>query len=351
MTERGAEADALAAAMAAGELRLITGYEDVRAALRDPRLSPRSFTDDMVAAGLSTGTAHQLTPLFRRHGDEHKRHRALLSAAFTPRRVERLRPVAAEVAGRLADELVAIGPGHITAEVFDEVFAARLPAEVFAVLFGLPVEDRDRLAAWANDLALAFFGLGDPAAVPVVEAAADGLRAYSQALVSDRRARPGDDLVSHLLAAEIDGERLGEDDLVATITGFIFAGSETTRRQLGAMVVAFGAHPAAWSRLRSEPALVPTAVEEVLRLHGIVPGLTRVDVDTGERLAVVFVTANRDPVAFPEPEAFDVARAGADAHLTFGWGPHFCLGAGLARVELTEALRALLERFPAPPTG
>lgn len=327
------------------DLHLVTGYEEVRATLRDPRLSPRSFTDDMVAARLSVAAAHQLTPLFRRHGEEHRHHRALLAAAFTPRSVERLRPVAADVAGRLADELVVAGPDGS----FDEVFAARLPAEVFAVLFGLPVGDRDRLAGWANDLALAFFGLADPASVAVVERAASEMRAYSLELVAARRAEPGDDLVSHLLAAEIDGRRLDDDDLVATITGFIFAGSETTRRQLGELMTAFAAHPEAWARLRAEPDLVPSAVEEVLRLHGIVPGLTRVDLETGERLAVVFVTANRDPAAFDDPDRFDVARPDADAHLTFGWGPHFCLGAGLARVELTEALRALLDRFPAPP--
>jgi hypothetical protein len=324
------------------DLRLVTGYEDVRAALRDPRLSPRSFTDNMIAGGLSVETAHQLTPLFRRHGEEHRRHRALLASAFTPRRVERLRPVAAAVAGRLADDLVAAGPGAD----FDAVFAARLPAEVFAVLFGLPVEDRDRLAAWANELALAFFGIGDADTVARVEAAAADLRAYSRALVADRRDRPGDDLVSQLLEAEIDGERLGDDDLVAIITGFIFAGSETTRRQLGALVAVFADRPDDWRRLGEDHALIPTAVEEVLRLHGIVPGLTRVDVETGERLAVVFVTANRDAAAFEDPERFDIARAGADAHLTFGWGPHFCVGAGLARVELTEAVRALVERFP-----
>jgi cytochrome P450 len=326
----------------------------VRSLLRDRRLSPRSFVDDMLAAGLSRQTAEQLTPLFRRDGDEHRHHRALLSAAFTPRRVERLRPIAAEVAGRLADGLVARGGRGD----FVEAFATPLPSEVFAGLFGLPPEDRDRLARWSAVVAQAFAPLTGPEQVAAVESAAADLRAYCGALVARRRAEPADDLVTHLLEAEVDGERLDDTEVIATMSGFIFAGSETTRRQLTALISVFAAHPYSWERLAAAPDGVDTAVVEVLRHRSIVPALSRVAVEPfehddlelapGGRLLASFETANHDPAVFDDPQTFDVERANAAEHVTFGWGPHFCLGAGLARLELQESLRALLARFGPP---
>lgn len=328
--------------------------ERVRELLRDRRLSPRSFVDDMRAAGLSQETTEQLTPLFRRDGDEHRRHRSLLSAAFTPRRVERLRPVAADVAHRLASELATLPPPA----PFVATFASALPPEVFAVLFGLPADDRDRLATWSGSVGLAFMPGLAARQVDEVERAAAELREYCRDLIARRRAEPADDLITHLLEVEVDGERLDEREVVATMSGFIFAGSETTRRQLTALVLAFAQHPDAWSRVAADPDLVPTAIEEVLRRHGIVPGLSRLAVERfeheglvrepGTRLLLSFDAANRDPEAFPDPDVFDVGRADAGEHVTFGWGPHFCLGAGLARVELQEALRALVSRFGPP---
>jgi cytochrome P450 len=195
-------------------------------------------------------------------------------------------------------------------------------------------------------------------AVDAVEAAAAGLREYCAELIERRRSEPADDLVTHLLEVELDGHRLDDREVIATMSGFIFAGSETTRRQLTAMVLAFADHPDSWRRLVDEPDLVPLAVEEVLRRHGIVPALSRLAVEAlehddlllleGDRLLLMFDTANRDPAVFDDPDTFDVGRTNAGEHVTFGWGPHFCLGAGLARVELQEALTALLERFGPP---
>jgi cytochrome P450 len=338
---------------------MVLAYDHVRTTLRDRRLSSRSFTDDMRASGISETTAHQLTPLFRRHGDEHKHHRALLAAAFTPRSVERLRPVAAATAGRLAHEL-AVASDEAGGGWTDLVpaFAAPLPPEVFAVLFGLPVSDRDRLGRWASAVAKAFILANGPDDVAEIEAAAAELRDYGRDLIADRRARPADDLVTGLLAAEIDGQRLDDDEIVATISGFIFAGAETTRNQLMELVVAFARRPDAWRRVQADADLVPGAVEEVLRHRGIVPGLTRVAVEPFEdaeleverdgRLLVSFAAANHDAAHFEDPGSFVIDRANASEHLSFGWGPHFCLGAGLARVELQESLLALTARF-APP--
>jgi cytochrome P450 len=335
-------------------------YDAVRSTLRDRRLSPRSFVDDMLAAGITPRTAEQFTPLFRRDGEEHRQHRALLSAAFTPRSVEQMRPVAQTVAERLADDLAAAGEPC----PFVATFAAPLPAEVFAVLFGLPPEDRDRLGRWAASVSRAFAPLLDADAVAEVEQAGAELREYCSALMDRRRREPADDLITRLLDAEVDGHRLDDDEVIAVMSGFIFAGSETTRRQLTVMLAAFAERPAEWERVAADPELIAGAVEEVLRHRPIVPGLTRVavddyrhhgdapgkeiELDPGERLMVSFLTANRDPQHFEHPDRFDIERENAGDHVTFGWGPHFCMGAGLARVELQEALRVLSARFGPP---
>jgi len=146
--------------------------------------------------------------------------------------------------------------------------------------------------------------------------------------------------------------------VIAMITGFVFAGSETTRRQLTAAVAVLAEHPASWDRLAGDPGLLPTAVDEILRFRPIVPGLTRraeepfdredLAVAPGGRLLLSFTSANRDPARFERPDELRIDRSDADAHVTFGWGPHLCVGAGLARLELAEALGALTARF-APP--
>ena len=333
---------------------MVLSWEAVRDVLADRRLSPRCFTTDMIDNGISEETARQLTPLFGRHGEAHRSFRALLSAAFTPRSVEALRPVAAAVAAELADDISA-GGGTCS---FVADFAAPLPPRVFAAMFGLPVADADQLGAWADVVARAFLPAIDPAHVADIEQAAAALRRYSEAVIAERRAEPADDLVTRLLDAEVDGERLADEDVVAMISGFIFAGAETTRRQMTATVAVLAEHPAVWERLADDPDLVPGAVEEALRHRPIVPGLSRVaeepfgrdglDRAPGDRLVVSFDAANHDPAHFEDPQRFDVERTEAASHLTFGWGPHFCVGAGLARMELAEGLRALVERFGPP---
>ena len=333
---------------------VVLGWQANREALADRRLSPRSFVDDMLASGLSPTTAAQIAPLFGRHGSDHRHLRAVLSTAFTPRKVEQLRPAARSIAERLTDGIEAAGGRcELVAS-----FAEPLPPEVFAILFGLPVEDRDRMAGWASAIARAFTLRMEADDVAAVETAASEMRTYGRERIASSRAAPGDDLVSRLVEAEVDGHRLSDDDVIAMITGFVFAGSETTRRQLTAAVQLLAEHPDDWERLAAEPALLPTAVDEILRFRPIVGGLTRraeepfdrqdLSVEEGDRLLLSFTTANRDPARFDQPDDFDVGRADAHAHLTFGWGPHLCVGAGLARVELAEGLGALTTRFGPP---
>lgn len=344
---------------AGAPLPIALSHDGVREVLRDRRLSPRVFTTDMIEAGLSEQAARQLTPFFRRHGDEHRAFRGLLSAAFTPRRVEHIRPKAATVAARLADGIAARGGRcELVADL-----AAPMPPEVFAALFGLPAGDRDRLAGWGNTVIAAFSLPLTPEELEAVETACAEMREWCLALIAARRAAPGDDLVTHLTEAEVAGERLTDDEIVEVITGFVFAGSETTRRQITAMVALFAEHPGQWERVTADASLIPGAVEEVLRLRPIVPGMTRVAVDPyehrgldlapGDRLVASFLTANLDDATYDDSDRFWLERPNADTHVTFGWGPHFCVGAPLARLELQEVLRALTARFgpPALPDG
>ena len=332
----------------------VLGWEATREVLTDRRLSPRSFVDDMVANGLSPATALQVTPLFSRHGEDHRHLRAVLSKAFTPRKVEELRPATRAIAERLAGGIAEAGG---RCEVV-AAFAEPLPPEVFALLFGLPVADRARMGTWAAAIAPAFQAAPTPEDLAAVEQAAAQMRAYGLERIAASRAAPGDDLVTRLLEAEVDGERLTDDQVVAMITGFVFAGAETTRRQLTAAVQLLAEHPDAWERLAADPDLLPTAVDEILRLRGIIPALTRraeepfahddLELAEGGRLLLVFTSANQDPNRFTDPGSFVVDRADAHAHVTFGWGPHVCVGAGLARLELAEGLRALTSRFGPP---
>jgi cytochrome P450 len=333
---------------------VVLTWDASRAVLTDRRLSPRSFVDDMVAGGLSRSTALQVAPLFSRHGDDHRHLRAVLSKAFTPKSVEQVRPATRTIAERLAEGIAASGESC----EFVAAFAKPLPPQVFAILFGLPVEDSDRLARWAATIALAFDPSMPPEHVALVEEAAAEMRAYGLERIAISRDHPGDDLVSRLLEAEVDGHHLSEDDVIAMITGFVFAGSETTRRQLTAAVQLLAECPDAWERLAAEPDLLPNAVEEILRHRGIISGLTRraeqpfehddLSVAEGGRIMLAFDMANRDPSRFEEPGSFVVDRPDAHAHLTFGWGPHLCVGAGLARLELNEGLGALTRRFRPP---
>jgi cytochrome P450 len=197
-----------------------------------------------------------------------------------------------------------------------------------------------------------------PEEVALVEEAAAELRAYGLERIAASEGAPGDDLVTRLVQAEVDGRHLSEDDVVAMITGFVFAGAETTRRQLTAAIQVLAEHPADWERLAADPDLLPGAVDEIMRVRGIVPGLTRraeepfvqedLVLDEGGRVVLSFTAANQDPERFEDPAEFVLDRPDAHAHLTFGWGPHLCVGAGLARLELAEALRALTARFGPP---
>ena len=281
---------------------------------------------------------------------DHDRLRGLLSSAFTPRQVARVRPITLEIAARLADEAALA----VQVDLYD-AFAQRLPLQVICSLLGIPSIDHALVGEWTEALSLATATPTEPARRDADRAmlAFDG---YVGALVAERRVRPGDDLLSELIAVEEDGDRLSKDELVAMVVQLLYAGHETTRNLIGNGLFTLLQNPGELARLRSNPGLLPRAVEEMLRYEPPILFVSRVAladvelagvrVQKGDLIHLGLASANRDPEAFEEPDRFDVGRA-ENRHLTFGWGMHFCLGASIARMEGRVAFETLLRRFPA----
>jgi pentalenolactone synthase len=228
-----------------------------------------------------------------------------------------------------------------------EALSFPLPVLVICELLGVPFEDRDRFRVWSQDAS----GLTDRAAAT---AAAGALVGYMAELIGRKRRAPGEDVLSDLLLAEDSG--LGEEQVAFIAAALLFAGHETTvaRIDIGALLLM--AHPDQRDLLRRDPDAVPRAVEEILRVAapaGVgVPRYARADIDiggvtirSGDAVLLTGTSANRDPAAFPDPHRFDIRRD-PNPHLSFGYGPHYCIGAGLARVELREVFAALPARFP-----
>jgi cytochrome P450 len=280
---------------------------------------------------------------------DHDRLRELLSRAFTPRQVARVRPITGEIASQLASEAARAGE----VDLYD-AFAQRLPLQVICQLLGIPSIDHAEVGEWTAALSLA-------TATPTPEARVAADRAmlafddYVGRLVAERRARPGDDLLSALIGVEAQGERLAKDELVAMVVQLLYAGHETTRNLIGNGLFTLLRSPAELARLRGDPALLPRAVEEMLRYEPPILFVSRValaDVELagvavrkGDLVHLGLASANRDPEHFADPDRFDVGRV-ENRHLTFGWGMHFCLGASIARMEGRVAFETLLARFP-----
>ncbi|WP_432168394.1 cytochrome P450 [Streptomyces sp. bgisy031] len=282
-------------------------------------------------------------------GERHDRIRRALQRGFTRRRIDSLRPQMRSVATRLIDALADRDPFDLVAD-----FSTIYPLEVLCALMGVPAQDIDRFGAWTIDLGLlARFPL-EPHMVRI-DAAITGLREYFRGLLARRHRQPGEDFVSTLIAAQKETGRLTEDELHGALLNLLFAGQDTTRYQFGWVVQLLLQHEE-WERLDAAPDRVPCAIEEAMRLEPTLHILLRkvvTDVEycglvlpAGTLLAVNTYAANRDPAAFPDPHRFDVMRANAHRHLGFGHGGHLCLGHGLARTEMAEALTLFVERLP-----
>jgi cytochrome P450 len=333
---------------------LIVGYEEALAALNDPRISK----DMQAAMALAGGVVAEGLPgpAFARHmlavdPPDHTRLRRLVAAAFSVRRVESLEPEVTSIVAGMLDAIAAQGPGAVVDLVAS--FAFPLPFTVICQLLGVPETWR---APFGQSLLAMLVPTRTPEEFAEAKRASDEVVTTLGELVAEKRHEPDDALVSALIAARDGEDRLTEQELMSTIFQLIIAGHDTTSSLIGNAVVAFLLHPEQLERLRNDPALLPAAVEEIIRYDAPVPHSTfryvpeaieigGVTIPAGEQIIVNMAAANRDDSHYAQPDEFNIARPNG-RHLGFGHGIHFCLGAPLARMEGRVALGELFRRFP-----
>lgn len=314
------------------------------AVLKDPRFLA---ADLLAMQGLDRGPVWEWWSrvMFSRNPPDHTRLRRLVARAFTPRAVEALRPRIHELTAGLLEPALDGEEIDVMASI-----AHALPAAVMAELMAIPPSDQEVFRDWTTDIGLVFGAATDPDVRRQVEVALAALTDYVHRLIAERTAAPGADLLSTLIAVEEDGDQLSAQELVDLMLNLLFAGHDTTRGAVGATYWLFGRHPEQLDRVRASTALVPNAVDEILRYEPITFGTARqaaadIELDgylvpAGMPIAVCLVAASRDPRRYDRPDEFDVTRPDIRPP-TFGAGIHYCLGAALARVELEETVRLL----------
>ncbi|WP_406197958.1 cytochrome P450 [Kitasatospora sp. NBC_01560] len=338
---------------------LAVGYAAADRVLRDPAFAPEdvegSALRDLAVARHSSVTLLGRS-ILQRSAADHARVRSLIASSFNARRVAALRPAVGAAVGRLLDDMAELGADGSPVDFMD-AFAFRLPVEVICELLGVPARDRRPFRGLAGSLTAALELVQDLDELTAADEAADELSGYFTALVAERLARPRDDLVSDLARTAVDAPgRISGAELLANLVLLLVAGFETTTNLLGNGLALLLHHPQAMDGLRTgalDPALF---TDEVLRHDSPVQLTTRIATAHGLRVAgvpapagslvlVLLAAANRDPARYDRPEVFDPGRTDS-LPLSFGGGPHFCLGSRLARLEAELAVPALLDRFP-----
>ena len=281
---------------------------------------------------------------------KHSGLRKLVNEGFTPKMIRRMEPHVRGIAAAIVDKIATKGECDFVLDV-----AMELPLQVIAELIGIPQEDRHKIYRWSNQM----IAVGDPEYSPdmdtATKAAAD-IFAYSSQLTADRRENPKDDLITVLLNAEVDGEKLEDMELNIFFLLLAVAGNETTRNLIAGGMLAFFEHPDQWQRLKDDPSLMPTAVEELLRWISPIMYFRRTaskdtvihgqQIKAGDKVTIWYGSANRDPDAFENADTFDVGRE-PNAHVALGaGGPHYCLGASLARLEIRLMFEEITKRLP-----
>ncbi|TDV57455.1 cytochrome P450 [Actinophytocola oryzae] len=333
---------------------LVTGYDNVVAALKDGRLLAANATQGFER--LTAAEQETLRPLrmsidmWMGHTttEGHHRFQQLLKRYFTPSTVNGLRPRVRALTGELLDAVADRGRMDVVRDL-----AYPLPADIIAEMFGMPRGDRERLRAWSRQLGVVFRN-PDTAQFLVSQDNVLEMQDYLRGIVAARRAEPGDDLISMFVGAEREG-LVTEDEIVANCGLLLFAGHETTANLVTRGLHTLLNHPDQLALLRARPELNRYAVEEMLRHAGPVVTVVRQtvapvvvdghEIPVGQHLFLAVYSANHDPAVFPDPMRFDITRKN-NRHVAFGIGAYYCLGAALARVETDECLRLLLDRFP-----
>jgi hypothetical protein len=335
----------------------ILRYEDVANGLRDVRLPASRLKP--VYGRLPQALQEKYAPLFHFLGvwtllldpPEHTKLRKLISAAFAPKLINALRPKVQE----RVDELIAAVAGKGQINVIADL-AYPLPAIIIADMLGLPPEDRDKCKEW-SDIMAGFFGA--PQMTPeIIERTQQGIlamNAYFKALLDQRRIEPKEDMITSLLQAEVEGEKLSEDEVLATCEMLIFGGHETTMHLIANAMIAFMQNPDQTKLLLQQPELIENAIEEALRYDAPVQRITRASlaevevggqvIPAGQRVFLMLGAANHDPLQYESPEKFDITRKNIK-HMSFGYGIHFCIGSTLGRMEAQIAVGAMLQRLP-----
>ncbi|HVA06246.1 MAG TPA: cytochrome P450 [Acidimicrobiales bacterium] len=337
---------------------LLTRHADVAAVLRDNRFSSNSRHQDNFEQFVQLADAVGLTDLLDLFGrvmlfadpPDHTRLRRIAGKAFTVRAVQEMRPRIACIVDGMLDAVDDDGGTELV-----EALAFPLPVTVISDMLGVPTEDHEQLRAWTREAVKALDPVDDPMVLFPAAQAMREMRQYFHELVDVRRAAPGADLLSALIAAEDDGDRLSHDELLDTAILLFGAGHETTVNLISGGALNLLRHPDELDRLRQDPSLITTAVEELLRFGPPVQLTARiatVDADVagqlitkGTEVVAMIASANRDPSVFTDPDRMDIGRT-ENPHIAFGGGIHHCLGAMLARIEGQEALGRLVNRHP-----
>jgi cytochrome P450 len=326
-------------------------YDAVRTVLRDRRFRQQEAMG-LAIKGVTSGPLWDRAAgaLLSLDGEEHHRLRKLVVRAFTPACAARLRGAMTDVITELTDPVAAAGQCDVVADI-----ARPYPIPIICELLGTPHQDWQLFSAWADDI-FRIFNMTPAADAPDILRALDELDAYLDQLADRRRHALSDDLISNLIRAEEDGDRLTHQELLMIAGSVLTGGTDTTRNQLAAAVQVFCDHPDQWALLAARPDLAPQAVEEIMRHTPIAFGVLRTAVEDVELAGVhipagtsVFATAasaNRDSSVYPDPDRFDITRQPEEPMLTFGGGIHYCLGVHLAKAELAEALTVLARRMP-----
>jgi cytochrome P450 len=336
----------------------VLSYRLVRSVLRDTRFQiPPGM--NLLVQGITSGPLWDkvVNSLLCLEGDAHHRLRSLCSKAFTPRTVARLHDTMADVMNELVDRVADAGRCDIVTDI-----ARPYPVPIICALLGAPREDWEQFSLWADDVFKAFtFTVDVRELEPDVMRAWGELDHYVDDMVARRRRSLTDDLLSDLIRAEDDGDRLNTAELRMLAGGLLLAGTDTTRNQVAASVQLLCEHPEQWALLKEHPELAMRAVEETMRHSPIACGTLRLVAEDAELDGYLFpagtmvvvntAAANRDPTVYDEPDRVDITREDAPAILTFGGGAHYCLGANLARREIAEALTVLAQRLPSPRTA